>query len=73
MSQMYDLQNAFKKRINNKQIELDVAVDLLIDVLGSLEWDIEDYLPEGVDEWTTPYSEYIEHERVAVKKMLEVE
>ena len=73
MSQMKDLQNAFKDRINKNQINPDVAVDLLIDVLDSLEWDIEDcYLPNGVARWTTPYSEYIEHGKAAVREMLGV-
>lgn len=72
MSQMRDLQNAFKTRIMDNQIDSEVYVNLFIDVLDSLQWDIEDYLPDGVDEWATPWDEYIEHVRVAVREMLGV-
>ena len=72
MSQLNDIAKSFKQKIADKQIEIEVAVDLFIDVIGSLEWDLEDEMDGDFDS-LADYDSYIIKERNAAKRILSVD
>jgi hypothetical protein len=61
MSQFADLVRDFKTRVDSGKIELDAAADLFVDVIQSLEWDLEDYMTGDFDSFDN-YAEYREEE-----------
>ena len=61
MSQFADLVRDFKTRVDSGKIELDTAADLFVDVIQSLEWDLEDYMTCDFDSFNN-YAEYHEAE-----------
>jgi hypothetical protein len=69
MSQFADLVRDFKTRVDSGKIELDAAADLFVDVIQSLEWDLEDYMTGDFDEFDN-YEEYRVEELKAAKKLL---
>ena len=72
MSQLNDISKAFRQKIADKQIEPEVAIDLFIDVIGSLEWDLEDEMDGDFDSLTN-YDSYIISVRKAAKRILNID